>query len=102
MQSIIVTVTVDYDETYFTVEVTDTGKGMTNEEVKRVFERFYRAEGTEEKGSGIGLALAKEMVDVLNGKINVRSRKGYGTTFKIKIPHTLDLLPKEISMRLLI
>ena len=55
-------------------------------------------EGTREKGSGIGLALTKELIDLLNGKISVDSIKNIGTTFKIKLPISLKKLPQSISV----
>ena len=69
---------------------------MTKEEVKHIFDRFYRVEGFEETGSGIGLALTKEMVDLHNGQISVNSRINEGTTFKVRLPYTLKSLPQDI------
>ena len=89
-----VTFTVEHSATHFIIEISDTGKGMAKEEVKKIFERFYRVQGTEEKGSGIGLAITKELVDLHNGQISVNSRIGEGTSFKIRIPHTLEHLPE--------
>ncbi|MTE25925.1 ATP-binding protein [Winogradskyella ouciana] len=88
----------NYDDTHFTIEVSDTGIGMSAEEMKHVFERFYRSERTETKGSGIGLALTKEIIDIHNGQININSRKDKGTTFKVRLPYTMENLPKDISM----
>ena len=88
----------NYDDSHFTIEISDTGVGMSSEEMKHVFERFYRSESTETKGSGIGLSLTKEIVDILNGQININSRKGEGTTFKVRLPYTLEHLPKDISI----
>ena len=93
----VVTLTLDLTDSHYILEVSDTGKGMSKEEMKRIFERFYRVEGTEEKGTGIGLALAKEMVDLQNGQISVSSLKDQGTTFKVRIPYTLEFLPEHIS-----
>ncbi|MEL7252240.1 MAG: ATP-binding protein [Bacteroidota bacterium] len=89
-----VTLTVDYTDTHYTIEISDTGNGIPKEEMKRIFERFYRVEGTEAKGSGIGLALTKELVDLHNGQISVSSSIGEGTSFKVRIPYLLDLLPE--------
>lgn len=94
----LVTVVVDLTEKYLQVEVSDTGKGIDKEEVKHIFERFYRVEGSEKKGSGIGLALAKELIDLHHGNISVESIKGEGTTFKIRLPVTLSGLPENISI----
>lgn len=93
-----VTLTIDYSKTHYTIEISDTGSGMAKEEVKRIFERFYRVEGTEAKGSGIGLTFTKEIVDLHNGQISVSSRIGEGTSFKVRMPYTLGLLPTNIIM----
>ena len=93
-----VTLTIDHSKTHYIIEVSDTGKGMVKEEVKRIFERFYRVEGTQAKGSGIGLTFTKELVDLHNGQISVNSRIGMGTSFKVRMPYTLDLLPAKIIM----
>ena len=77
-------------------EVTDTGKGIKGQDLNRIFERFYRVEGSEEKGSGIGLALTKELVELHNGKISVSSTIGEGTTFKVRLPITLNGLPDNV------
>ena len=82
----------------FVIEISDTGKGINQKELPRIFDRFYRVEGTEEKGSGIGLALAKELIDLHRGQVNVDSTVGEGTTFRIRIPYTLKSLPEEISI----
>jgi len=93
-----VTVTIDYNEQFLTLEVADTGKGIDHKELKRIFDRFYRIEGNEERGSGIGLALTKELVELHNGKISVDSTKDVGTTFKVRLPITLQKLPQAISI----
>ena len=93
-----VTLTVHHDEKHLVVEISDTGPGIEKNELKRIFERFYRVEGSEEKGSGIGLALTKELVDLHQGQISVSSVMGQGTTFKVRMPFTLQDLPKDISM----
>lgn len=89
-----VTLTVDYTDTHYTIEISDTGNGIAKEEMKRIFERFYRVEGTEAKGSGIGLALTKELVDLHNGQISVSSSIGKGTSFKVRMPYLLSLMPE--------
>ncbi len=91
-----ITVVLQTDGAHLTFEVSDTGKGMNKEEVEKVFERFYRVEGTEEKGSGIGLALTKELVELHNGQINIDSTVGKGTTFKVRLPYRRKNLPESI------
>ena len=89
-------VTVDTDESSIFIEIGDTGKGIDKTEIDRIFDRFYRVEGTEAKGSGIGLALTKELVDLHNGQISVHSDRGRGTTFKVRLPITLEGLPQGV------
>jgi signal transduction histidine kinase len=65
------------------VGITDTGCGMTTEEVDRIFNPEYT---TKEKGLGLGLPLAHEIIRGHGGEIRVLSRKGEGTTFEILLP----------------
>ena len=83
---------------HYTIEIGDTGKGIQQKDLKKIFDRFYRIEGSEAKGSGIGLALTKELIDLHNGQIHVDSTIGQGTTFKIRMPHTPTGLPEAISV----
>ncbi|HXN32148.1 MAG TPA: ATP-binding protein, partial [Polyangiaceae bacterium] len=81
-----------------TLEVTDTGGGIPERELPRVFERFHRVEGTRARtheGSGIGLALVSELVKLHGGAITVHSQVGRGTTFSITIPRGSAHLAKE-------
>jgi len=86
------------------VEITvgDTGPGIPREQLANIFDRFYQADTTHEhlqKGSGIGLAIAKEMVELHHGTIEVHSREARdsGTEFIIRLPlGTAHLEPDEI------
>jgi len=74
------------EEKTVTIEVQDTGKGIPTDEQDRVFERFYRGSGTlEGEGFGLGLSIAKRMVDVMDGEIGLRSAPGAGTTFWVRL-----------------
>ncbi len=73
------------------IEVTDTGAGISPDEMQRIFERFYQANSKSTKhhkgkGTGLGLALVKEIVEAHRGKVTVRSSPGKGTAFKIRLP----------------
>jgi signal transduction histidine kinase len=68
------------------IEVEDTGTGIRADEKDRVFDRFYRGSGSlEREGFGLGLAIAKRMVDVMGGEISVSSEEGRGSIFTIKL-----------------
>jgi signal transduction histidine kinase/DNA-binding response OmpR family regulator len=78
------------------LEVTDTGTGIAEHELPRLFERFHRVEGARSRsheGSGIGLALIQELVRLHGGEIRVTSRVGVGTTFRVHIPSGSAHLP---------
>jgi len=71
------------------VEISDNGLGMKEEHLSRIFDEFYRINGRRDapiKGSGLGLSIVKKMVDTHGGMIDVESRFGEGTTFKIGFP----------------
>ena len=69
------------------LDIIDTGKGMDKESQDHVFELYYQAEGdTQNIGTGIGLALVKQIVDAINGTIAVESTPGTGTAFHISLP----------------
>ena len=84
------------EQAHFTLEVTDNGPGIPPQQLDQIFERFYRVDGTGVEGSGIGLALTKELVDVYGGMISVSSAVGKGTTFRLRLPCTLDSLPQGV------
>ena len=71
------------------MKVKDTGVGMSPEDVRHVFDRFYQADGSSTRkgeGTGIGLALTKELVELMNGEIQVESTPDKGSTFTIHLP----------------
>ena len=73
-------------EASVTIEVEDTGKGIPAEEQDRVFDRFYRGSGVlEGEGFGLGLSIAKRMVNVMGGQIGLRSEPGKGSTFWVRL-----------------
>ena len=82
-----VTVSTAYMNGRLTIGVDDTGCGMTPEEQQRVFNAFTRLPGAQRKeGVGLGLSIAREIVERLGGSINLVSRKGEGSKFTVVIP----------------
>ena len=84
-----VEVSVRSDAVNITIEVADSGMGISAEEQKRIFQRFYRTAAATEQaiiGSGLGLAISKAIVDAHGGTIEVESAEGLGTTFRVTIP----------------
>ena len=69
--------------------VTDHGAGISEEDLPKIFERFYRADAarnSETGGHGLGLSIARIIVVAHSGKLRVRSKVGTGTTFEIVLP----------------
>ncbi|MDR6945114.1 substrate-binding domain-containing protein [Mucilaginibacter pocheonensis] len=83
------------DDDTIDIAVQDNGTGMEPEEVAHVFEQFYQADNSASKGSGLGLALSKEIVTLHHGTITVNSKKWQGTTFTIKLPLLSDQLEQQ-------
>jgi len=69
------------------LEIKDTGIGISKTDLPHIFERFYRADKARAKGGfGLGLALAKRIIELHHGSVKVASQVGRGTTFIIKLP----------------
>lgn len=80
------------------LEVADTGVGVPEAEVPRLFERFHRVEGVKgrtHEGSGIGLALVQELVRMHGGTVKARSRLGEGTCMRVTLPFGTAHLPAD-------
>ncbi|ETI91294.1 MAG: Sensory box histidine kinase [Clostridium butyricum DORA_1] len=76
------------DGGYYHLKIEDNGIGIPDEDISRIFERFYRVDKSRKKGgTGLGLAIVKHIVKIFNGEINVKSKLGEGTTFEVKIPY---------------
>jgi signal transduction histidine kinase/DNA-binding response OmpR family regulator len=86
---------------FLEISVGDTGIGIPLAQLEHIFDRFYQARGLKEhahKGSGIGLALTKELVSLHHGEISVNSREGKGSEFTIRLPlGDAHLEPEEIA-----
>ena len=74
-----------------TVRISDTGIGIPLEDQKRIFDRFFKADRSHSQkyeGSGMGLAIVKQIVSLHQGDIRVESEPGQGTTFIVTLPIT--------------
>jgi signal transduction histidine kinase/AraC-like DNA-binding protein/CheY-like chemotaxis protein/ABC-type xylose transport system substrate-binding protein len=74
------------DEVHVYIDVEDNGIGLTPDEETKIFDQFYQVDHTNGKGSGIGLSLSKEIVQLHGGNIEVHSQKWKGTTFTVTLP----------------
>ena len=80
-----VKVTMSVEDGHWKFQVRDTGVGIAQENVAHIFDRFYQV-NNKVQGTGIGLALTKELVDLHHGTITVESREGEGTCFCVALP----------------
>ena len=83
------------------ISVKDTGIGIPDSQLNKVFDRFYQVDSSQTRGyegSGIGMALAKELVELHNGTISVESKDGKGSTFTVRLPLDQKYLRKEEMM----
>jgi signal transduction histidine kinase/DNA-binding response OmpR family regulator/Flp pilus assembly protein TadD len=81
------------------LRVEDTGTGIDADKLPHIFDRFYQVDGSTTRkgeGTGIGLALTKELVQLMNGSIDVKSTPGKGTTFTVLLPVTNESLITEV------
>ena len=82
-------VTLNADHKYFYVTVADSGIGIPEESIDRIFERFYRVDKSHSReigGTGLGLAITRNAIVMHRGAIKVRSEEHKGTTFSVRIP----------------
>ena len=70
---------------YVQIQIKDYGTGINQKDLPRIFDKFYKGEGASKNSFGIGLSLAKSIIENQNGEIMVQSKEKVGTTFTIKL-----------------
>ena len=84
-----ITITAAVENKYLKLQVIDTGFGISEEDLDKIFTRFYRVKDSQTRlihGTGLGLAIVKSIIESHHGKISVESERGKGTTFTVLLP----------------
>jgi two-component system, OmpR family, phosphate regulon sensor histidine kinase PhoR len=92
-----VIVTANFSESEESITIQDTGLGIPEESIPHLFEKFYRVREHESKatGTGLGLSICKQIIQGHNGRIEVKSKMGVGTSFTIHLPRVSRMMPRN-------
>jgi signal transduction histidine kinase len=83
----VISIHTNTDDSYFIIEIKDRGMGISEEDKKHLFERFFRGyNATNIQGTGLGLNIVAKYVELLKGSIEFKSKLEEGTTFRIRLP----------------
>ena len=85
----------DASNNFLSIIIRDNGMGIPEEQLEHIFERFYQVEGNEIQGTGIGLALTHELIELQQGKITVSSEVGKGSVFTVLLPISEEVAEKR-------
>lgn len=97
-----ITVFVTIEQDYASIKVRDSGVGIDSKRIHKIFDRFYTTDSPDKissSGTGIGLSLAKSLVEIHKGTITVESKPNIGTTFTVSIPVVLDAFEAQEIFR---
>jgi signal transduction histidine kinase len=91
-----VILTGDYTNDEIAISVQDTGLGIPEDSIPHLFQKFYRVREHEGKasGTGLGLSICKQIIQGHNGRIEVKSKMGVGTSFSIYLPRSTRTMPR--------
>lgn len=82
-----VSIHVSSNSTSVSIEITDNGKGIAEEDLPQIFDRYYRGTNTESiKGTGLGMAISRDIITAHQGEVTIQSRLGEGTKIMIELP----------------
>jgi len=88
---------------FLVIHIIDTGIGICEEELKKIYEPFYRIQHVQVEGTGLGLSLVKQLIELMNGEFGVVSKIGEGSDFWIKLPmlnrETNQAVKKDLEHR---
>ncbi len=92
---------VEFEDEVVSVSVSDIGKGMTQEQVAHIFDKFYRTEEVKNiQGTGLGMGIVKHLVESHAGRVWVNSELGKGTTIKFELPRYSPVWREEFSVKI--
>ncbi|HWL65922.1 MAG TPA: ATP-binding protein [Actinomycetota bacterium] len=94
-----VTILVQEKDKEATIEVADEGVGMTEEQIQTIFDRFHQLDSSSTRdrgGIGLGLYIVKSLIEAMNGTIEVESRPGEGSSFRVRLPKRARDWPEEL------
>lgn len=90
----------DHDISLVTFVIEDTGVGIPDSEINKIFAMYYQVDHPDHQsatGTGIGLAICKQMVDLMSGDIRVESEQGKGTRFTVELPLQISKQPMQVE-----
>lgn len=88
-----------HEKDYVSISIKDNGPGIADEEIEHIFEYFYQGQTNSSRGSGLGLSLSKELMDLHHGDITVDSKKWHGTKFTIRLKLGDEHLTNEEKLK---